>query len=166
MTFYSAHGSTRERADTRRAGAGGDELARIYAEHSRGLLKLAALLVPDVSAAQEVLYEAFAALDHQCGLRRPDEVLAFLRRAVVCRARAVAARIDRVSAGAGVSGISEGAVISALRALPDCQREALVLRYYGQLSDEQAAAAMGVRPAALRDNVASGMTALRGVLVS
>lgn len=73
-------------------------------------------------------------------------------------------------AGSGITAAAQklagdnAAVIRAVRALPGDQREALVLRYYGQLSDEQAAAAMGVRPTVLRANVACGMAALRAIL--
>lgn len=163
----------------RKTGAGADELALAYAEYSRSLLKLAALLVPDIGAAREVVYESFADLyrERLCGERpsrerpsrernRPhsrEESLAFLLRDVVCRARGA-------MAGSGITPAAQNpaddnaAVIRAVRALPGDQREALVLRYYGQLSDEQAAAAMGVRPTALRANVARGMAALRAVL--
>jgi DNA-directed RNA polymerase specialized sigma24 family protein len=155
----------RPQAAGREPGIRGDELALAYAEHSRSLLKLAALLVPDISAAREVVYESFAALHReQQSLRSHEDVFAFLLRNVVARARAVVARSGINPSVRSVAG--GDAVIRAVRGLPDGQREALVLRYYAQLSDEQAAAAMGVRTSVLRVNVARGMAGLRAVLGS
>jgi DNA-directed RNA polymerase specialized sigma24 family protein len=109
------------------------------------------------------MYEAFAALQRgRCRLRRSDDVFMFLLRTVVRRARASAARVS--GPGAHDPGLPNDAVLDALRALPGSQREALVLRYYGQLSDEQAAEAMGVPPTELRVNVSRGMAALRSAL--
>lgn len=159
----------------------GDELARIYAEHSRSVLQLAALLVPDIGAAREVMYEAFAALDRDLRSRAPSsgDEFSFLLRAVVFRARVTAsapgesvpgtdgpgAGEEDGAAGPGGVAVPEAAVLEALRALPCRQREALVLRYFGQLPDWQAAAAMDVRQAELHAYVERGMSALRAVLV-
>jgi DNA-directed RNA polymerase specialized sigma24 family protein len=110
------------------------------------------------------MYEAFAALQRGRGrLRRSDDVFMFLLRTVVHRARASATRVS----GPGAPddpGLPNDVVLDALRALPGPQREALVLRYYGQLPDEQAAEAMGVPPGELRANVSRGMAALRSAL--
>jgi DNA-directed RNA polymerase specialized sigma24 family protein len=56
------------------------------------------------------------------------------------------------------------AVVLALRALSACQREAVVLMLYLDLTDEQAAAAMRLSQAALRRHLAAAQAALRGVL--
>ncbi|HEX6451009.1 MAG TPA: sigma factor-like helix-turn-helix DNA-binding protein [Trebonia sp.] len=180
MAFRSVHGPSRRHTVYREVtDPAGDELARLYAKHSRLLLQLAALLVPDLGAAREVMYEAFAALDRgHIRARRSGDEFAFLLHAVVYRARTARlssdadSRIDGarvVAPGSTESAmrgtvVPEGAVLAALRGLPAAQREALVLRYYGQLSDEQAAAAMGVRPAELRTYVTGGMAALRAAL--
>ena len=165
VAFHKARDPVQRRDQTRRrADSRGDELAWVYAEHSRPLLRLAALLVTDVNTAHEVMYEAFAALQQGRGrLRRSDDVFMFLLRAVVHRARTFAVRVS----GPGPPddpGLPNDAVLDALRALPGPQREALVLRYYGQLPDEQAAGVMGVPPAELRANVSRGMAALRSAL--
>lgn len=135
----------------------GDELARLYAEHSRTLLQLAVLLVPDVGAAREVMYEAFVALDsgRRYRTRSDGDAFVFLLRDVVRRARAIPP---------GLAPVTDP-VLGALRSLPPCQREALVLHYYGQLPDWQAAAAMGIRQSELRAYVDRGMDALRAALV-
>ena len=52
----------------------------------------------------------------------------------------------------------------AIRALPRRQREAVVLRLYLDLTERQAAAAMGVTTGALREHASRAMAALRPVL--
>ena len=56
------------------------------------------------------------------------------------------------------------AVVLALRALSAGQREAVVLKFYLDLTDEQAAAAMRLSRTALRRHLAAAGAALRGVL--
>ena len=52
-------------------------------------------------------------------------------------------------------------VIAAIRWLPPRQREALVLRYYLDLSEAQMADAMGVSPGAVKSHLARALAALR-----
>jgi DNA-directed RNA polymerase specialized sigma24 family protein len=56
------------------------------------------------------------------------------------------------------------AVVLALRALSAGQREAVVLKFYLDLTDEQAAAAMRLSRTALRRHLAAARAALCGVL--
>ncbi len=56
------------------------------------------------------------------------------------------------------------ALVLALRALPAGQREAVVLKFYLDLTDEQAAAAMRLSQTALRRHLAAARAALHGVL--
>ena len=55
-------------------------------------------------------------------------------------------------------------MVLALRALSAGQREAVVLKFYLDLTDEQAAAAMRLSQATLRRHLAAAQAALRGVL--
>ena len=65
---------------------------------------------------------------------------------------------------AGRPGAAEPAgVVAALQRLPVMQREALALRLYLGLPDDQIAAAMRVTHARVRDHVAGGLTALHGM---
>ncbi|HEX5289387.1 MAG TPA: sigma factor-like helix-turn-helix DNA-binding protein, partial [Streptosporangiaceae bacterium] len=50
------------------------------------------------------------------------------------------------------------------RTLPPRQREALVLRYYGDMSEAQIAGAMGISKGAVKSHTARAMIALRSVL--
>ena len=54
-------------------------------------------------------------------------------------------------------------VVAALQRLPAMQREALALRLYLDLPDDQIAAAMRVTSARARDHVAGALAALRGM---
>ena len=56
------------------------------------------------------------------------------------------------------------AVVAALRQLPDRQREAIVLRYYADLSEAEIAAAMRISRGAVKSHTARGMAALRAAM--
>jgi RNA polymerase sigma factor (sigma-70 family) len=60
--------------------------------------------------------------------------------------------------------IERSAVVTALRALPPRQREALVLRYYLDLSEAQIAGAMGISRGAVKSHTARAIAAMRAVL--
>jgi DNA-directed RNA polymerase specialized sigma24 family protein len=144
-------------------GAAGGEadhaVTALYEEHYRSLVRLAALLVRDVATAEEIVEGSFVALPY--AWRRPDgdRALRYLQHSVVSRSRS--ARWQRVRAG---SGAPEAPVISALRALPTRQREALVLRYYADLPEAEIAAVMGVSIAAVKAHIAQASAALHAVL--
>jgi RNA polymerase sigma factor (sigma-70 family) len=55
-------------------------------------------------------------------------------------------------------------VVRALRSLPPRQREALVLRYYGDLPEAQVASAMGVSEGAVKRHLAGATAALGGIV--
>jgi Sigma-70, region 4 len=109
--------------------------------------------------AEQIVEDAFAAMRLQWRrLRSPDRCLAFLRRFVVDATRCLE---GRPAAGRGGLPALGGRTLAVLRQLPGRQREALVLRYYADLPEGQAAAAMGVTRAAFRWHVTRGMAALR-----
>jgi RNA polymerase sigma factor (sigma-70 family) len=55
-------------------------------------------------------------------------------------------------------------VVEALRQLPARQREALVLRYYADLSEAEIAEAMRISRGAVKSHASRGMAALRETL--
>jgi len=150
----------------------------LYSAHFRSLVRLAVLLVRDMATAEEVVQDAFVAIHGAWRrLRDPDKALAYLRQSVVNKSRSVLRHRavvekyapkgmpDAPSAEHGAIGEFErSAVIEALRALPSRQREALVLRYYGDLSEAEIAHAMGISKGAVKSHTARGMAALRSVL--
>jgi DNA-directed RNA polymerase specialized sigma24 family protein len=141
----------------------GQALAVLYAEHSRPLLRLAVLLVSDIVTAETIVQDAFTAISGERRRLGDTEAAAtFLLRAVVRGTRSAANR--KAPGGTVGDSVEHGAVIDALRTLKSAQREALVLRYYASLSEEQAAAAMGVRLGELKAHIAGGMGVLRVIL--
>jgi len=150
----------------------------LYAQQYRALVRLAAMLLRDVSAAEEVVQDAFVAMhDGWRRLKDTEKALAYLRQAVVNKSRSVLrhrmvveknlqdAPPDMPSAEHGAFVLLErSAVIAALRDLPGRQREAIVLRYYADLSEAEIAAAMGISRGAVKSHTARGMAALRAAL--
>jgi RNA polymerase sigma-70 factor (sigma-E family) len=153
-------------------------VAQLYSNHYRSLVRLAGLLVRDEPTAEEVVQECFIAMhDGWLRLREEDKALSYLKQAVVNRARSVLRHrsvVDRnapkpapdmPSAEQGATSLLErSAVIAALRALPDRQRQALILRYYADLSEAQIAEMMGISKGAVKSHTARGMSSLRAVL--
>ena len=56
-------------------------------------------------------------------------------------------------------------MLAVIRALPDRQREAIVLRYYADFSEAETAAAMGISCGAVKSHTARAIAALRADLV-
>jgi RNA polymerase sigma-70 factor (sigma-E family) len=150
----------------------------LYSAHYRSLVRLAALLVRDVATAEEVVQDAFVAMHGAWRrLREPEKALSYLRQSVVNRSRSVLRHRavvekyapkglpDAPSAENGaIVELERSAVVKALSGLPNRQREALVLRYYGDLSEAEIAQSMGISRGAVKSHTARGMAALRSVL--
>ena len=155
----------------RRTAAEADRVvAVLYRAHYQSLARIAALLVSDVAAAEEIVQSAFVSL-HRARPHQGDEAgaLAYLRRAVVSGTRSRdTAPGDSSSRPGGVPhapwpghSIPRTLLVAALQALPAWQREALVLRYYAQWTDAQIAAAMGISGRAVVRQAERGISTLR-----
>ncbi len=156
-----------------------DELVcTMYGTNYQSLVRLAAILLRDAAMAEEVVQDAFVAMHGAWRrLRDPDKALSYLRQSVINRSRSVLrhrAVVDKYAPKpapdapsaeeAAIALLERSAVIAALRALPARQREALVLRYYADMSEAQIASAMGISRGAVKSHTARGMSALRNVL--
>lgn len=153
-------------------------LTDLYTEHYRSLVRIAVLLVRDVGTAEEVVQDSFVSLHRGFRrLRESDKALAYLRQSVVNRSRSVLRHrvvVDRnapkpppdmPSAEHGaMAALDRAAVIQALRTLPDRQREALVLRFYGDMSEAQIAEAMGISRGAVKSHTSRATAAMRTLL--
>jgi RNA polymerase sigma-70 factor (sigma-E family) len=152
----------------------------LYATHYRSLVRLAALLVPDLAMAEEIVQDSFVAV-HSVWRTMPDDdvALRYLRRSVIDRSRslprhhvvegtqAVKPAPDTPGAGqqAGTSPESS-AFVSALWALPARQREVLVLRYFADLPEAQIASATGISKGAVKSHIARAVSALQAELAT
>lgn len=153
-----------------------EALEQLYAAHWRGLVRLSVLLVRDQGVAEEVTQDAFVAVHARWSrLRDPDKALAYLRQAVVNRSRSALrhravvqrhAATLRPVADADPTPISDrrAAVLDAMRALPDRQREVLALRYYLDLSEAEIADTLGISRGAVKSHASRGAAALRLLL--
>jgi RNA polymerase sigma-70 factor (sigma-E family) len=150
----------------------------LYSMQYTALVRLAAMLVRDTPTAEEVVQDAFVAMhDGWERLRDTEKALAYMRQAVVNRSRSVLRHRmvveknlpkpppDMPSAEHGALALVErSAVIAALRDLPERQREAIVLRYYADLSEAEIAATMKISRGAVKSHTSRGMAALRAAL--
>jgi RNA polymerase sigma-70 factor (sigma-E family) len=158
-----------------REGGGGAEaaVAALYRANAVSLIRLAYVMLDDLPGAEDVVQEAFCGLYRRWDrLKDADRAMFYVRAAVLngCRSalrrRAVRRRVladqpPAVSAEAVVlSGEEREEVIRAVERLPHRQREALVLRFYLDLPDDQIAQAMGIRPGTVRSAMCRALEAL------
>jgi RNA polymerase sigma-70 factor (sigma-E family) len=156
--------------------AGGDAeaaVAALYRASAVSLIRLAYVMVDDLPSAEDVVQEAFCGLYRRWDrLKDADSAMFYVRASVlngcrsVLRRRAVRRRVSAdqppaVSAEAVVlSGEEREEVIRAVGRLPHRQREALVLRFYLDLPDEQIARVMGIRQGTVRSTAHRALEAL------
>jgi RNA polymerase sigma-70 factor (sigma-E family) len=150
----------------------------LYAAHYRSLVGLAALLLRDQATAEEVVQDAFVAMHSRWRrLRDTSQALGYLRRSVINGARSVLRHrtvVDRAPAQPppdapsaeqdAMTLFERSAMVAALDRLPLRQREALVLRFYADMSPAQIASAMGISASAVKGHTARALSSLRGML--
>lgn len=153
-------------------------LADLYRDHRMRLVRLAILLVDDPATAEDVVQEAFAGLHrHWAGLRDEAAAVGYLRTAVVNGSRSVLRRRrtareyvppHQVNARSAESlamlSAEHQAVVDALGTLPPRQREVLVLRYYGGLSEAEIAEATGISRGTVKSTASRALDAVSHVL--
>lgn len=149
----------------------------LHREHYRDLVRLAGLLLHDQGASEEVVQDAFVQLHLRWRrLRDVDKAPAWLRSAVLNGARSRLRHLEvrrrhagDSAAGAGHESAEDAAlargssdrIVAALRTLPARQREAVVLRFYLDLSEAEMAAAMGVSAGSVKTHLHRGLSALQ-----
>ena len=148
----------------------------LYREHALGLTRLAFLVLGDRHAAEDVVQDAFCGL-YRAWDRLPDHgnVQGYLRVSVLNGCRSALRRARRaprpapaphaVSAETDVlSGEEQRAAVAAVRRLPPRQREALVLRYFAGLTEQETAQAMGVSLGTVKSTTARAIAAVGRML--
>lgn len=155
-----------------------EAVTELYLAHRNQLVRIALVLVHDMQTAEEVVQEAFESMHLAWRrLRNQEKALAYLKQTIVNRSRSELrhrrvvemhapkpAPDEQSAEHAAMTLIERSAVASALRALPVRQREAIVLRYYGGLSEADIAKAMGISKGAVKSHTARAMAALRVAL--
>ena len=136
----------------------------LYTAQYQPMVRLAQALVDTVECAEEIVQQAFVRMYERWD--RIDHPSAYLRTAVVngarseLRKREVRRRIARRIRPAEAPG-ERDYLLDALDQLGERRRTALVLRYYADMSEQQIAQAMGVRPGTVKSLVSRGLADLR-----
>jgi RNA polymerase sigma-70 factor (sigma-E family) len=152
-------------------------VTELYQAHAVGLIKLGVIMLGDAAAAEDVVQDAFFGLYRNWGrLSDPVNALAYARASVLngCRAalRQRIRRERRLSVVADAATTESAVLLSeehrevlaALRRLPDRQREALVLRFYLGVSEEETARAMGISRGTVKSSTSRALAALGRML--
>jgi RNA polymerase sigma-70 factor (sigma-E family) len=154
------------------------QVVALYQAHALGLVKLAVLMVGDQRTAEDVVQDAFLGLYRRwSALQDREKALSYVRASVLNGCRTIhrgkyrRGRIrleDPVHAESAEAiamlGESHREVLAALRRLPDRQREAVVLRYYLDMTEDQAARTMGVSRGTVKSSTSRGIAALARIL--
>lgn len=153
-------------------------LEDLYQQHRMRLVRLAILLVDDAATAEDVVQEAFTGLHRNWGkLRDSRAAVGYLRTAVVNGSRSVLRRrktareyvpphgiSDRSAESLAMLSTEHQAVVDALAQLPARQREVLVLRYYGGLSEAEIAEATGISKGTVKSTASRALQAMQRVM--
>ncbi len=136
------------------------------------LMRTAFLLTGDRYLAEDVVQTALERTYAAWGrVTRADEPYAYVRRIVVneharrFRRRVPEQLVTAVPERSGPDGFARlderAALMEALGTLPPGQRQAVVLRYWEDLSESQAAAAMGCSVGTVKSQASKGIAKLR-----
>lgn len=150
----------------------------IYRTHRMGMVRLAILLVDDQASAEDVVQEAFAGLFRNwAGLRDNAAAVGYLRTAVVNGSRSMLRRrrtarayvpphpgTERSAESLALLTAEHQAVVSALGDLAPRQREVLVLRYYGGLSEAEIAEATGLSKGTVKSTASRAVAKLGDIM--
>jgi RNA polymerase sigma-70 factor (sigma-E family) len=153
-------------------------LEDLYRQQRMRMVRLAILLVDDPATAEDVVQEAFTGLYRNwSGLRDASAAIGYLRTAVVNGSRSVLRRRKtareyqpphqanaRSAESLAMLTAEHRAVVGALTQLPPRQREILVLRYYGGLSEAEIAEATGVSKGTVKSAASRGLETLQKVM--
>nr|WP_133903944.1 SigE family RNA polymerase sigma factor [Actinophytocola oryzae] len=153
-------------------------LEDLYRTHRMRLVRLALLLVDEPATAEDVVQEAFTGLHRNWGnLRDAAAALGYLRTAVVNGSRSVLRRRKtareytpphqvnaRSAESLAMLTAEHQGVVRALSQLPPRQREVLVLRYYGDLSEAEIADAAGISKGTVKSTASRALDALQKIM--
>jgi RNA polymerase sigma-70 factor (sigma-E family) len=154
-----------------------EAVTTLYQAHALGLIRLAVVMLGDRPAAEDVVQEAFCGLYRRWhALSDPENAQRYVRSSVINGCRSVLRRRNRPLPGLAGDPPGESAesaalvseehqqVLTAIRRLPSRQREALVLRFYLDLDEEQIAASMRISRGTVKSTTSRGLAALGRIL--
>jgi RNA polymerase sigma factor (sigma-70 family) len=158
-----------------------DRLADLFRAESARAVRLAYLLTGERQLAEDLAQEAFLRVASRLRSVDADAFAAYYRRTLVNLVRSYFrhARVrrryaERIEADArrtrdaieqsSSPGERDDRLWAALADLPSGQREAIVCRYYLDMSEQQTAATLGVRLGTVKSATSRGLQALRAAL--
>ena len=157
------------------AAGGRARLEELYRVQVAPLQRLAFLLTSDHHLAEDITQQAFVRFYRRfLTLRDPAAAPAYLRRTVVNLARShhrrglrerrhLATQHPAPAAADDRSIEDHELIVATLASLPYRQRAAVVLRFYEDLTERQAAEVLGCSTAAMKSLTARAMSALRAM---
>lgn len=156
------------------------EVTALYRNHATGLIRLAVVMLGERAAAEDVVQDAFSALYRRWEhLTDHGKALSYLRSSTLNGCRSELRRRIRSERGAARAPVATDAasaeyaalvgeehreVLAALRQLPARQREALVLRFYLDLSEPETAAVMRVSQGTVKSTTSRALATLGRLL--
>ncbi|MFD0685928.1 SigE family RNA polymerase sigma factor [Actinomadura fibrosa] len=176
MSAQHPPGEAAEATADEKAGDATSMVTELYRGHALGLMRLALVMVGDRGTAEDVVQEAFAGLYRRWSrLRDRERALVYVRSAVLNGSRTALRRRRRPfrafhqppewsAEAAAMVGEDRREVLRALHRLPARQREALVLRYFCDLSEEEIAGAMRVSRGTVKSTMSRAIAALGRML--
>jgi len=158
-----------------------DRLADLFRAESAHAVNLAYLLTGERQLAEDLAQEAFIRVAGRLREVDPDAFPAYLRRTVVNlvrshyrhagvrrrhaeRIRIEAEQRRAATEAASVAGHIDDQLWAALEALPARQREAIVCRFYLDMSEQQTADTLGVQVGTVKSATSRGLQTLRAAL--
>ena len=143
----------------------------LYETHGRALLAYACALLRDPSAAEDALHQVFlSVLRGRASIDGDPKAYLFrsVRNAAFNHIRGQAREVELADGGVWLespdgSVETSMALQSALNALPDEQREVIVLKMWGQLTFEEAAAVIGIPPNTAASRYRYGLEKLKEI---
>lgn len=162
--------------------ARGDEqaLATLYDRHGRLAYGVARRLLRDAQLAEDAVQEGFVNVWRQAGSFRPDRsraaswiVMLVHRRAVDLIRREERRRTDQLDESAVSDAATDDAALTGLERewarktlaqLPDQQREALELAFWGGYTQSELAELLGVPLGTVKSRMFNGMARLRELM--
>ena len=148
-------------------------LEDLFVHHYAELVRLASGLLDRDEACEEVVQDVFAAMLAGDSRPAPGRELAYLRSAVLNRARsrlrrrwvrrrplaAVPDSPDQVDSL--MDRLEQERILELVRSLPRRQAEVLILRYQADLSEAEIADTLGISTGSVKTHASRGLAAVR-----
>jgi len=152
-------------------------VSELFVQEATSLVRLARLFCDDQNAAEDLVQEAFIRLHRSAGsIRDVARAPAFLRSILINLARDHNRRglmslrhrntaeppptPPREPGDDAVADEQSGAVLDAVRSLPERQRACLVLHYYEELSIAEVAETLGISANSVKTHCRRGLASL------